>query len=186
MHRTANDRAANAEREANVHKTKSTYASVENDQSHLVLIYIPRSAALRNLQSTEAAHKNTTAELQRTRATLQTLRATHQSELKKKEKDIERMAEKWNKISESQTKLASTPAGLRCANVSISDGSESIGKGQSYVEVALEDAERARSQLNDEVMRLRRLVLKIVNQVQALLHQTRGFISRKEEAVRDN
>lgn len=93
------------------------------------------------------------------------------------------MTEKWGKISDSQAKLASIPAGLRCANVAILDGSEFMAKSQSYLENALDEAEKARTQLTDETMRLRRLMLKVVNQVQALLHQVRAFISNKDEEV---
>ncbi|KAF9454385.1 hypothetical protein P691DRAFT_692547, partial [Macrolepiota fuliginosa MF-IS2] len=162
MERNAKEKAANAEREMNLHKTKLT-------------------AAMRTLQSTEVAHRQTTAELQRTRTSLQALRTTHQIELKKKEKDIERMTEKWSKISDSQTKLMSVPAGMRCANVAALGGSEFRGKSQSYLEIALDEAEKARAQLTDETGRLRRLVLKVVNQVQALLHQVRAFLLDKDE-----
>ncbi len=93
------------------------------------------------------------------------------------------MAEKWNKISDAQIKLTSVPAGMRCANITVLEGSEFRGQNQSHLEVALDEAEKARTQLIDEAMRLRRLVLKVVNQMQALLHQARAFTSDKEEAV---
>ncbi|KXN90668.1 hypothetical protein AN958_03953 [Leucoagaricus sp. SymC.cos] len=162
MHRVAKEKVTNSEKEVNLHKTKLT-------------------AAMRTLQSTEAAHKQATAELQRTRTSLQGIRATHQQELKKKEKELERMAEKWNKLSDAQTKPASVPAGLKCANIAVVDGTELAGKTPSLLETAFDDAEKARTQLIDEVARLRRLVVKIVNQVQAVLYQVQGFISNKNE-----
>lgn len=91
------------------------------------------------------------------------------------------MTEKWSKISDAQTKLMSVPAGMRCANAAVADGSEIVGKTQSYLEIALDEAEKARAQLTDETMRLRRLMLKVVNQMQVLLHQVRGFVSDKDE-----
>ena len=45
------------------------------------------SAATKSLQSSENAHKHTTAELQRTRTTLHALRTTHNTEIKKLEKE---------------------------------------------------------------------------------------------------
>jgi hypothetical protein len=49
---------------------------------------------------------------------------------------------------------------------------------------ALDDSEKAREQFADEVARLRRLVVKVVNQVQALLYQVRAYMSdSKDEEV---
>ena len=141
------------------------------------------SAATRSLQTTETAHKHTTAELQRTRTSLQAIRATHQSELKKKEKEVERMVEKWSKISDAQVKLMTIPSGMRCANVDIVEGSEVLGKGKGFLEVALEQAEQARNQLGEDNTCLRRLVLTTVNEVQSILHQTRSLVSENEEEV---
>lgn len=152
-------------------------------QKHITQYKHVYSATVRTLQSTETAHKQTLAELQRTRTSLQAVRATHQSELKKRDKDVERMAEKWNKISDAQIKLTSVPAGIRCANVAAIEGSEFRGQNQSHLEVALDECEKAKSQLIDEAMRLRRLVLKVVNQMQTFLHQVRAFTSDKEVAV---
>lgn len=112
---------------------------------------------------------------------MQSLRAAHQAELRKKELDFGRMSERWSKIADSQAKLSSVPAGLHCANLPALDGSSF--NPQTDLEAALEETENAREQLIDETMRLRRLVVKIVNQVQALLHQIRGFTSPKEEEV---
>ena len=106
------------------------------------------------------------------------MRATAQAELKKKEKDIERMAEKWQKLSDAQLKL--TPSGMRCANAAVVDGSEVLGKGQGFLEVALEQAEQAREQLGVENLHLRKLVLKAVNEMQLVLHKARSCLSEKE------
>jgi hypothetical protein len=114
---------------------------------------------------------------------LQGVRATHQSELKKKEKDIERMAEKWSKLAEMQAKLGAIPSGIRCANVSIVDGSEFIGKGQGFLEIALEEAENARCQLGKENICLKKLVLSAVNEIQSVLHQARRIVSDNEDEV---
>ncbi|KAF8159368.1 Afadin and alpha-actinin-binding-domain-containing protein [Crassisporium funariophilum] len=165
MYRTATDKAANAEREMNLHKSRLT-------------------ATLRTLQSSENAHKQTAAELQRTRTLLQGVRATHVAEMKKKEKDIERMSEKWQKISEAQSKLSSTPSGMRCANLAVVDGTEVLGKGQGFLEVALEQAEQARALLCDENLRLRKLVLCAVNEIQSVLHQARCLVL-EEQSLED-
>ncbi|KAF5373288.1 hypothetical protein D9615_007377 [Tricholomella constricta] len=145
QHRHATETAANAEREMNVHKSRWT-------------------AATRALQASEAAHKQTTAELQRTRTLLQGVRASHQSEIKKKEKDVERMSEKWSKLAGAQAKLTAVPSGMRCANTSVVTGMEIIGKSKNFLEIALEEAEKARSQLGEENIVLRRLVLTTVNE----------------------
>ncbi|RDB15346.1 Afadin- and alpha-actinin-binding protein B [Hypsizygus marmoreus] len=162
MHRTATETAANAERETNLHKSRL-------------------AAATRALQASEASHKQTTAELQRTRTIVQGIRATHQSELKKKEKDIERMAEKWSRLADAQAKLMTVPSGLRCANVGVVSGSELIGKGQGFLEIALEEAERARTQLGNENFRLKKALLTAVNEMQSILYQARSIMSEIEE-----
>ena len=145
------------------------------------------SAALKNLQASENAHKQTTAELQRTRTSLQGVRATHIAELKKKEKDTERMVEKWQKLADSQAKLSVVPSGMRCANVTVVEGSESVGKKcQGYLEVALEEAEQARASLGNETLHLRKLLLTAINDLQSILHQAQNLLPDNEslEAVR--
>jgi hypothetical protein len=144
-------------------------------------------AALRNLQASETAHKQTSAELQRTRTTLQGVRATHVAELKKKEKDTERIIEKWQKLADSQAKLSVSPSGLRCQNVAVVDGSEILGrKCQGFLEIALEEAEQARTALEVETVHLRKLLLNTVNEVQSILHQAHTLLPDNEslEAVR--
>ncbi|KAF8806893.1 hypothetical protein BYT27DRAFT_7338870 [Phlegmacium glaucopus] len=162
MYRTANERAANAERETNLHKSRLT-------------------TALKNLQASENAHKQTSAELQRTRTSLQGVRATHIAELKKKEKDTERMMEKWQKLADSQVKLSVAPSGMRCANVAVVDGSEILGpKYQGYLEIALEEAEQARASLGNETLHLRKLLLSTVNELQSVLHQAQNLLPDNE------
>ncbi|KAF8075153.1 Afadin and alpha-actinin-binding-domain-containing protein [Lyophyllum atratum] len=162
LHRDVTETAANAEREMNVHKSRLT-------------------GATRALQSSEAAHKQTTAELQRTRTTLQGVRASHQSEIKKKEKDVERMSEKWSKLADAQAKLMAVPSGMRCANAAVVTGSELIGKTKNFLEIALEEAEKARSQLAEENFVLRKLVLTAVNEVQSILYQARPLATETSE-----
>ena len=144
-------------------------------------------ASLRNLQASETAHKQTSAELQRTRTTLQGVRATHVAELKKKEKDTDRIIEKWQKLADSQVKLSVLPSGMRCPNVAVVEGSEILGrKCQGFLEVALEEAEQARASLGAETVHLRKMILSAVNEVQYILHQAQTLLLDNEslEAVR--
>jgi len=136
---------------------------------------LPR-ATLKTLQTSENAHKQTTAELQRTRICLQGVRAAHQAEIKRKEKEVDRVMEKWQKLADVQAKLSGVPSGMRCANVAVVEGTEVLGKGQGFLEIALEQAEKARAQLGDENLLLRKLVLKAVNEIQSILHQARSLL----------
>ncbi|KAM5541484.1 hypothetical protein V8D89_005038, partial [Ganoderma adspersum] len=156
MYKTETEKAANAEREMNLQKTRA-------------------SAAAKSLQSSETGHKHTTAELQRTRTTLQSLRATHQTEIKKLEKEKERMVERWTKLSDSQLKVGSLPAGLTCANLAVVEASDVQlrGKGQGFLDVALEQAESARKELLEQNRRLRGLLLNTVNGLQSVLYGAR-------------
>ncbi|KZP17556.1 hypothetical protein FIBSPDRAFT_830338 [Athelia psychrophila] len=154
MNRTANERAANAEREMTMHKSRL-------------------ASAQRALQSTETAHKHTTAELQRTRTLLQSLRLTHQSELKRRDLAIDRMTEKWSKVCDTQLRLGSgSGSGMVLpvhANVKVVDGSEVLGKGAGYLEIALDQAERGRADLAEDNAVLRSLVVDAVNGVRGVL-----------------
>ncbi|KJA23480.1 hypothetical protein HYPSUDRAFT_137499 [Hypholoma sublateritium FD-334 SS-4] len=154
MYRTSNEKAANAERETNLHKSR-------------------QAASLKNLQVSEAAHKQTSTELQRTRALLQGVRATHVAELKKKEKEVERTLEKWQKLADAQNRISAAQTGLRYANASIIEGTEIVGKGQGFLDIALEQAEQARAHLGDENLLLRKLLLRVVNEMQIILHQAK-------------
>ena len=144
-------------------------------------------AALKNLQASENAHKQTSSEHQRTRTALQGLRATHVAELKKKEKETDRIIEKWQKLSDSQAKLSVLPSGMRCPNVAIVEGSEIMArKCQGFLEIALEEAEQARASLGVETVHLRKLILSTANELQSILHQVQTFLPDNEnlEAVR--
>lgn len=143
--------------------------------------------ALKNLQASETAHKQTSSELQRTRTTLQGLRATHVAELKKKEKDVDRIMEKWQKLADSQARLSVLPSGMHCANVAVIEGSEILGrKCQGFLEIAREEAEQARASLEVETVHLRKLILSTVNEVQSILYQAQTLLLENEslEAVR--
>ncbi|KAG6829065.1 hypothetical protein H0H92_005839 [Tricholoma furcatifolium] len=164
LHRDSKERAANAEREMNVHKSR-----------------LGISAATRTLQANEAAHKQTSAELQRTRVAMQGVRATYHTELKKKEKEVERMAEKWNKLADSQAKLMMVPSGLQCANLAVSTGAERLGTS-SFLESTLDETERARSQLAVDNIFVRNLVVTAVNEVQSALHHVRPTTAENHEA----
>ncbi|OJA18318.1 hypothetical protein AZE42_02805 [Rhizopogon vesiculosus] len=164
MHRSATEKAANAEREMNLYKSRL-------------------ATAAKVLTASESAHKQTSTELQRTRSSLIALRATHSAELKKREKDIERIIEKWSKLSEIQTKLSTSSSGLtfRCGNADVGSRSETLGKGKGYLEIALEQAESARASLTDETMALQRLAVSVANRLQSVLHELRNLISPCDE-----
>ena len=132
-------------------------------------------AATKSLQSCENAHKHTTSELQRTRSTLHALRATHQTEIKKVEKEKERMVERWSKLSDAQLKAGSLRAGLTCANLDVVEASDVQlrGKGQGFLDVALEQAESARQELYEQNRKLRGSLLSAANQLQSVLHAAR-------------
>jgi hypothetical protein len=84
------------------------------------------------LAASESAYQQTSAELQRTRSSLIALWATYSAEIKKKEKEVERV------ISDMQTKLSTSSSGLtcRCGNADVASGSETLGKGKGYLEIA--------------------------------------------------
>lgn len=93
------------------------------------------------------------------------------------------MSEKWSKVADAQTKLIIIPSGIRCGNASVATGSEIIGKGRGFLEIALEEADRARSQLGEENVNLRRLVLIAVNEIQSILHGAHDIASCNSEEV---
>ncbi|KAI6023947.1 Afadin and alpha-actinin-binding-domain-containing protein [Pisolithus microcarpus] len=151
MHHTSKEEAASAEREANQYKSRL-------------------ATATRALQSSEANRKQIAAELQRTRTSLQGIRTAHVTELRKKEKEIERMVEKWGKLVDAQPKVSAA-----------SSGSDNIGKGKGYLDVALEHAESSRAGLFAESTRLRRLIVTCANRIQSLTHRIRLVTSAEEE-----
>ncbi len=141
----------------------------------LICISLKRShrATTRTLQSTEAAHKHTTAELQRTRTALQAIRATHATELKKLDKEKERALDRWNKLTDSQLKLGGSR--FTCSNLEVIEASDVQlrGKGKGFLEVSAEQAEQARNELFNENGRLRGTILSAANEMQRLLHNAR-------------
>ena len=75
------------------------------------------------------------------------------------------------------------PSGIRCANVNLGTGSEVIGKGDGFLEIALEEAEKGRSQLLDENTILKKLLLHAINELQAIIYEARSILSRAVEEV---
>jgi hypothetical protein len=71
------------------------------------------------------------------------------------------------------------------ANVGVVEGGPEmvVGKGQGYLEIALEQAEKGRGELWEENGRLRRLVVSAVNDVQTVLHLARCLVSENQEEV---
>ena len=143
------------------------------------------SSASKSLLSSENAHKRTTAELQRTRTALHTLRTAHQIEIKKLDKEKERMRERWTKLSDSQLKAGWLPAGLTCTNLAVVDASDvqMHGKGQGFLDVALEQAEGTLQELLEQNRKLKGLLLNVANDLQGILHalRTAGDINAPSE-----
>lgn len=93
------------------------------------------------------------------------------------------MTEKWSKLADIQVKLQGVPSGMKCANVAVVDPSEFIGKGQGFLEIALEESETARRQLGEENLYLRKLVMTAVNEGQSILSQARRTTTNDAEEV---
>lgn len=91
------------------------------------------------------------------------------------------MVEKWQKLSDSQAKLSAAPSGMRCLNVAVVEGTEILGKGQGYLEIALEQAEQARSNLSDDNLLLRKLIVRSVNELQSILHHAKCLLTGDEK-----
>jgi hypothetical protein len=128
----------------------------------------------------EAAHKQTTTDLQRARTALQALRAAHVAEIKKREKEIEAMRERWSKLADAQLRISSLPSGMvflgAPANASVlgesaGGGCTKKGGGVGVVEGALEEAEKARAVLSEENLELKGLVVDAANAVRKILHK---------------
>ena len=85
------------------------------------------------------------------------------------------MVERWTKLSDSQLKVGSLPAGLTCANLAVVEASDVQlrGKGQGFLDVALEQAESARKELLEQNRRLKGLLLTTVNGLQSVLYGVR-------------
>lgn len=128
----------------------------------------------------EAAHKQTTGDLQRARTALQALRATHVAEIKKREKEVEALRERWSKLADAQLRVAGLPSGMvlsrpaaAAANASVvlSDGAGAGAGRRGVVEEALEEAEKARALLGEENGELKGLVVDAANAVRKILHK---------------
>lgn len=141
----------------------------------LTQVLTSRRSATLTLQNTENAHKRTTAELQRTRTALQGVRAQHTAEIKKIEKEKERVIERWSKLADNQAKLGSTPSGITFANSQVVEASsvQMRGKGEGFLEISLEQAERSRNDLADETRNLRGVVLSTANELQRIMYTAR-------------
>ena len=85
------------------------------------------------------------------------------------------MVERWTKLSDSQLKVGSLPAGLTCSNLAVVEASDvqMRGKGQGFLDVALEQAECARKELLGQNRRLRGVLLNAANELQSALHAAR-------------
>ncbi|KAH9034569.1 Afadin and alpha-actinin-binding-domain-containing protein [Lactarius pseudohatsudake] len=135
------------------------------------------SIAARAQQQAEAAHKQTTTDLQRARSSLQALRATHVAELKKRDKEIEAMRERWSKLSDSQLKIGTLPSGMTVVQpanarvLALDDSMSTAERGKGLVENALEEAESACTRLRDENAELKGLVVDSANAVRRILHK---------------
>jgi len=106
-------------------------------------------------------------------------------DLRKKEKEIERMVEKWIKLADAQHKFSAASTGISFygANAEVVSGSEDVGKGKSYLEVALEHAEASRAELFADSTRLRRLTVMSANRMQSLIHSMCLMASIPEDEV---
>ena len=127
------------------------------------------------LSQSDAAHKQTQAELQRTRTSLQALRSQHAAELKKRDTEHARMAERWSKLSDSQLKVHTIPARIAMSSLAFPSAAANAqileGGQKAFVDAALEAAESAAKQLREENAGLRQLVLDSANAVRKVLHK---------------
>ena len=155
-------------------------------QINPLLVVTRFRTSTRALQSSETNHKQTTTDLQRLRSTVQGIRTTHAMELKRKEKEVERMVEKWVKLADSQQRVSAASSGISFygANAEVVSGSDDVGKGKSYLEVALEHAETSRAELFADSTRLRRLTVVSANRLQLLIHNIRLIASIQQDEVR--
>ncbi|KAH8995051.1 Afadin and alpha-actinin-binding-domain-containing protein [Lactarius hatsudake] len=135
------------------------------------------SIAARAQQQAEAAHKQTTTDLQRARSSLHALRATHVAELKRRDKEIEAMRDRWSKLSDSQLKIGTLPSGMTVVQpanarvLALDDSMSTAERGKGLVENALEVAESACTRLRDENAELKGLVVDSANAVRRILHK---------------
>lgn len=85
------------------------------------------------------------------------------------------MVERWSKLSDSQLRIGSLHSGLKCSNIDVVELSDVQlhGKGSGFLDVALEQAETARTALLEQNRRLRELLLSSTNKLQSVLHAAR-------------
>jgi hypothetical protein len=160
MHQVALDRASNAEREMNLWKSRA-------------------SAAEKASQGSEKRYKALAAENQRLRTTLQSIRAGSQTEIKKFEKEKDKLLERLGRLADSKPS-----AHFMFTDLSGLDVAESnIGGGKGYMDIALEDAENARSRLAAECDDLRKLVVDCTNSLQTVVHS--AHIREDDHAMED-
>lgn len=101
------------------------------------------------------------------------------------------MVERWAKLSDQQLRATSLTSNTsfnssRCANSQVHDGLEVLGQMEGLLETALEDAERARSEFMEENSRLRRTLVRVVNEAQSILFELRVLTEEEldEDEVR--
>ena len=97
------------------------------------------------------------------------------------------MVDRWGKMSDAQLKIGSQRAGLTCANLDVVEASDVQlrGKGQGFLDVALDQAETARKELLEQNCKLREILLSAANQLQSVLHAVRLTAENEnEEEVR--
>lgn len=90
------------------------------------------------------------------------------------------MLERWSKLADSQLKLGATvPSSIKFANAQVVEASEVQlrGKGKGFLEEALEQAEQARNDLAGENRMLKGLVISAGNELQKIMHSTKGLVS---------
>ena len=85
------------------------------------------------------------------------------------------MVDRWSKLSDAQLKTGSLRAGLTCANLDVVEASDVQlrGKGQTFLDVALEQAETARKELLEQNRKLRGVLLSAANELQSVLYAVR-------------
>ena len=124
----------------------------------------------RALTASQALHKQVSLDLQRSRSSLLALRQTHISELKKKEKDVEKI------LSRFSSQLPPLASSIRCANDVEGVDGQVIGQAQGYIELALEQAESVRNELNEENAVLKRCIVGVVNEIQGIVHLAKSLV----------
>ncbi|KAG8872339.1 hypothetical protein FRB97_007754 [Tulasnella sp. 331] len=145
----AEDKAANAEREAELAKSRM-------------------NAANKSLIAEQNAHKLTSATLQKAQSALQYNRATAQNEIKKKEKEVEKHVDRWQRLCNEQARLGSVGSGMACANLAVLEG-EDGPKGDSLLEQAMTELEAHKSRLLSENDALRDVVLSAARALQTVV-----------------